>query len=115
LAELLRDEERRRLFSVLRYFVVHLYADKTERQRNRAIRDTYIVARHYLRGVSLAQLAEELDMTPSACSYARERTVERLRQLLDPDTGEARSFVQNSECFDSVSELTQFLRLRIGA
>jgi DNA-directed RNA polymerase specialized sigma24 family protein len=115
LAELLRDEERRRLFGILRYFVVHLYADRTESQRNRALRDTYIVARHYLRGVSLGQIAEELDMTPSACSYARERTVQRLRELLEPGTGEARSFVQNSDCFDSVSELTQFLRLRIGA
>lgn len=104
------DLRRKQLLEALRYYVVHMFATATELKRRQALRDTYILARHYLREVPLVALAEELGLTRRACQYAIDRTSQRLQQLFDPETGEVRSFVENSQNFSSISELTDLLR-----
>lgn len=100
---------RRHVLAVLRFHLVHAFDTGTEKQRRRALRDTFIVMRHYLRGVPLEVIARQMGLTRRACQYAVDRTIQALARLLDPSTGEARSFVENSHAFADVTELSAFL------
>lgn len=103
------DVTQARLLAGLRYYVVHMCARATVAKRRQALRDTFILAQHYLRGVSLVDIAHQLGITRRACQYAIDRARRDLARVFDPESRDVRSFVDNSELFAGVSELTDFL------
>jgi RNA polymerase sigma factor (sigma-70 family) len=109
------EQESQKLLDALRFYVKHAVEQmSTLGQRRRALRNTFILARHFLRGQPNTAIAGELDMTADACLKAAEKARSDLRQFFDAKTGELKPAVVNSSHFRSVSEVSEFLRTRLG-
>jgi DNA-directed RNA polymerase specialized sigma24 family protein len=110
----LRAELRQTVLDLLRFYVKrHAGTRYTRGQRYRALRDTLLVARCYLREKPLEEAALELGLKPEAAKKALKRTVTQLQRFVDRQSGAPAATVQNSSHFRSVTELSQFLRAQL--
>jgi RNA polymerase sigma factor (sigma-70 family) len=111
----IEEQERQKVLDALRFYVKH-HVEKlnTEGQRRRAFRNAFILARHCLRGQSYEQIAQALDMNPHTCRGAALHALEELQQYFDAATQELLPTVVNSSHFRTITEVSQFLRERLG-
>jgi RNA polymerase sigma factor (sigma-70 family) len=111
-----REEERQMVLNLLRFYIKHhVESLGTPKQRSRALRNVFVLARHELRGRSLVQIAEELGISLRKCERAVSDLKKELAGYIDPMTRELQPTVVNSSHFRSITEVSQFLRERLIA